>query len=155
MAVATQSRTLIGGFLRSLRANPVRPALELGDDVLSYEELWNYAGKITACLNDLLDASEGVVAILASRSVGAYGGILGILGSGRGYVPLNPKFPLERTLVMLKASGCKTLIVGRECAAIFEELIPRIDCPLNLILPDNGWQPKIGSAVPHRVVGAP
>ena len=47
-----------------------------------YEQLWNYAGKITARLHETLDASEGVVALLASRSVGAYGGILGILGSG-------------------------------------------------------------------------
>lgn len=154
MAVPKQSRSLISGFLRSLCAAPARPALELGDEVLSYEELWNYAGRISACLKDLLEPSEGVVAILANRSVGAYGGILGILGSGRGYVPLNPKFPLERTLVMLKASGCKTLIVGRECASVFEELVPRVSHPLNVILPDTGWQPKISSGVLHRVITA-
>src|SRR5580704_8201161 len=137
MAPPQQSRSLVSGFLRSLLANPSRPALELGELSLSYEQLWNYAGKITACLNHTLDPSEQVVAVLASRSVGAYGGILGVLASGRGYVPLNPKFPLERTLVMLKASGCKTLVVGQECAAALESLLPRVNTPLTLIIPDS------------------
>jgi amino acid adenylation domain-containing protein len=154
MAVPKNSKSLIGGFFRSLCANPGSPALELGNEVLSYEELWNYSGRITACLKGGLEPSEGVVAVLASRSVAAYGGILGILGSGRGYVPLNPKFPLERTLVMLKASGCKTLIVGRECAAVFDELMPRLDQPLKVIVPDADWKPRVGSMVPHCLVTA-
>ena len=154
MAPPKQPRSLISGFFRSLLANPGSPALEIGDDVLTYEQLWNYAGKITACLNGSLDPSEGVVAILANRSVGAYGGILGILGSGRGYCPLNPKFPLERTLTMLKASGCRTLVVGQECAATLESLLPRLDQPLTLIIPDPGWEPTSGSPVKHRVVPA-
>ncbi len=97
MAPPQQSRSLVSGFLRSLLANPGSPALELGELSLSYEQLWDYAGKITARLNDTLDPSEKVVAVLANRSVAAYGGILGVLASGCGYVPLNPKFPLERT----------------------------------------------------------
>jgi amino acid adenylation domain-containing protein len=154
MALPKISRSLISGFVRSLLANPVSPALELGDEMLSYERLWNYGGKITACLNDRLHPSEDVVAVLASRSVGAYGGILGILGSGRGYVPLNPKFPLERTLITLKASGCKTVIVGQECVATLESLLPRLDTPLTLIFPDGGWEPNRQSPAPHRVISA-
>lgn len=147
-----QPRSLIGGFFRSLLANPGSPSLELGELSLTYEQLWNYAGRITASIRDNLAASEKVVAVLANRSVAAYGGILGVLGSGRGYVPLNPKFPLERTLVMLKASGCKTLVVGRECATTLASLLPRLDQPLTLILPDPNWEPEIPA--PHRVISA-
>jgi len=152
MAPPQQSRSLVSGFLHSLLANPGSPALELGELSLSYEQLWNYAGRITACLNNTLDPSEKVVAVLANRSLGAYGGILGVLASGRGYVPLNPKFPLERTLVMLKASGCKTLIVGQECAPTLESLLSRLGTPLTLITPDSGWEPE--SKSPHRVISA-
>ena len=152
MALPKQPRSLVSGFLHSLHANSGAPSLELGDDVLSYEQLWNYAGKITACLQANLDPAEGVVAILASRSIAAYGGILGILGSGRGYCPLNPKFPLDRTLVMLNASGCKTLVVGEECAATLESLLPRLEQPLTLIIPDSGWEPKGGLLVKHRMI---
>jgi amino acid adenylation domain-containing protein len=152
MVSPQQSRSLVSGFLHSLLANPSSPALELGELSLSYEQLWNYAGRITTCLNDTLDPSEKVVAVLANRSVAAYGGILGVLASGRGYVPLNPKFPLERTLIMLKASGCKTLVVGQECAAALESLLPRLDMPLTLVIPDSGWEPV--STSPHRVISA-
>src|SRR5580658_11106883 len=141
MSAPQQPRSLIGGFFRSLLATPGRPALELGELSLSYEQLWNYAGRITAALQDTVAPSEKVVAVLANRSVGAYGGILGVLGSGRGYVPLNPKFPLERTLVMLRASGCTTVIVGEECAETLKSLLPRIDRALTLIIPDAGWRP--------------
>jgi amino acid adenylation domain-containing protein len=154
MASTREAGSLISGFFRSLLANPSSPSLELGEQVLSYEELWNYAGKITAYLKDSLDPSEKVVAILASRSVAAYGGILGILGSGRGYVPLNPKFPLSRTLMMLKASGCRTLVVGQECAAILESLLSHLDMPLTLLVPDPEWQPDSRLLSPHRLVSA-
>ncbi len=156
MAPPPPSRSLISGFFRSLRANPGSPALELGEQSLSYEQLWSYAGRVTACLLDNLDLSEKVVAVLANRSVGAYGGILGILGSGRGYVPLNPKFPLDRTLVMLRASGCKTLIVGEECAPTLEAMLPRLreylDKSLTLIIPDAGWEPDPKLTSSHRVI---
>jgi amino acid adenylation domain-containing protein len=158
MARPQQSRSLISGFLGSLLSNPGSASLELGELSLSYEQLWNYAGKITACLQETADPSEKVVAVLANRSLGAYGGILGVLGSGRGYVPLNPKFPLERTLVMLKASGCRTLVVGRECAATLEALLPRLnedlEKPLTLIISDAGWEADRKLSSSHRVISA-
>jgi amino acid adenylation domain-containing protein len=147
-----QSRSLIGGFFRSLSTDPRHTALELGELSLSYEELWNYSGRVTACLNDISDPSEKVVALLADRSLAAYRGILGILGSGRGYVPLNPKFPVERTFAMLQASGCKTIVVGRECAARLEQLLPRTKQSLKLIIPDDGLLPA--DAAPHQVIPA-
>ncbi|HTS35599.1 MAG TPA: amino acid adenylation domain-containing protein [Candidatus Solibacter sp.] len=133
-------RSLVSGFLRSLSADPARTALKLGDLKLTYEQLWEYAGRITACLTDELGPDEKTVAVLADRSVAAYGGILGVLASGRGYVPLNPKFPIERTLHMLQASGCRTLIVGQECAETLHEVASRSQAPLTVITPDPGWQ---------------
>lgn len=144
----------MSGFFHSLATGGARPALEIGDDALTYEQLWNYAGRVTGRLRETLAPSEDVVALLASRSVAAYGGILGILGSGHGYCPLNPKFPLERTLTMLKASGCKTVIVGRECASTLEALLPRVDQKLTLILPDADWAPTAALAEWHRVIAA-
>lgn len=144
-----QPRTLVSGFLHSLRAYSARPALELGERVLTYEELWDYSGRITSWLQH--SPPENVIAVLASRSIAAYGGILGVLASGRGYVPLNPKFPLERTLTMLNASGCRTLLVGEECADTLRELLPRVSRPLTVISPDASG--PIGENRPHRIIG--
>jgi amino acid adenylation domain-containing protein len=154
MDPAEPPRSLVSGFLRALLAHPGRPALELGELVLSYEQLWNYAGKITACLQDTLEPSEEVVAVLASRSLAAYGGILGVLGAGRGYVPLNPKFPMERTLVMLRASGARTLVVGRECTSVLDSLLPSLDKSMTIIVPDAGWSPEAALISSHRIIPA-
>ena len=150
MAQQELQRSLISGFLRSLRTNPGHKALELGELSLTYDQLWNYAGRVTACLNSILDSQQRVVAVLADRSVGAYGGILGVLGCGRGYVPLNPKFPVERTALMLRASGCGTVVVGKECAETLRELLPRVERSLTLILPDDDWE-TAGNLSGHRV----
>jgi len=139
MAPPQPPRSLISGFFRSLLRSPGSCALEIGETSLSYEQLWNYAGRVTACLKDTLDPAEKIVAVLADRSTAAYGGILGVLGAGRGYVPLNPKFPISRTLAMLRASGCTTVVVGKECAATLDSLLPHIDKPVKLIIPDADW----------------
>jgi len=54
MAPPKQPRSLIS--VSSLVARESgSPSLEIGDDVLTYEQLWNYAGKITTCLKESLD----------------------------------------------------------------------------------------------------
>lgn len=146
--------TLISGFLRSLRAHHNRPALELGEALITYEQLWDYAGRIAACLRERLAPSETVVALLANRSVGAYGGVLGILASGRGYVPLNPKFPLERTLLMLNASGCRTLVVAQECAGTLQAMLPELSQPLTIVSPDAEWEVNSTGFDPHTFINA-
>lgn len=146
-----QPRSLISGFLRSLHAQPNRVALELGEEVLTYAELWERAGRVANSLNGCLDPAEPLAALFASRSVTAYSGVLGILASGRGYVPLNPKFPIERTLSMLSASGCKAVVVGAKCEETLKNLLPRIKQPLIWILPDSTETAGEDFFAPHRL----
>ena len=52
--------------------------------------------------------------VFGNRSETAYTGVLGTLMAGHGYVPLNRAFPVERTLLMLKRSMCRSLVVDSE-----------------------------------------
>ena len=131
-----QRESLISGFFRSLRRGPDRPALELGEQQWSYAQLWSHAGRVAQTLSERIEPSERVVALLAHRSLTAYAGVLGILASGRGYVPLNPKFPLERNLTMLLASGCKSVVAGSECTDTASALLSRLDEGLTWLFPD-------------------
>lgn len=133
-------RSLISGFMDSLRRDPDHIALQIGDDTWTYAQLWELASGLGAALRQCSESSARVVAILADRSVTAYAGILGILATGHGYVPLNPKFPIERTLAMLKASGCGTVIASEECEKTLESLIPLLDVPITWILAGEQWQ---------------
>ena len=130
----TRRGSLLSGFLRSLQRDPEHPALRIGEETLTYAQLWQHASSIVAALTEHSAPSTSLIAILASRSVTAYAGILAILATGRGYVPLNPKFPIERTLAMLKASGCSTVIAGQECTDTVKALLPVLDRPVTYLL---------------------
>ncbi|MDH5570131.1 MAG: AMP-binding protein [Gammaproteobacteria bacterium] len=126
---------IISGFLSSVEKYPDRQALDVESNVLTYKELSNIALNITDVITKF-NSSSDFVSLLAYRSVTAFSGILGILASGKGYVPLNPGFPIERIYNQLELSKSDILIVGRECLDVFVSLLNKIERPLKIILPD-------------------
>jgi amino acid adenylation domain-containing protein len=132
----SQDTGLIAGFDRSAKQFPSRLALVVGNLQLTYLDLQLLAAKIASAVVRHERRSLPLIAILAHRSVVAYAGILGILAAGKGYVPLNAKFPIERTRKMLEFSGCEMLVVGKECFHLLPELLPLMDRRLTLILPE-------------------
>lgn len=131
------SNGLIQGFLRSVARFPGRPALEIGGEVHTYSELHAAAQRIALALRRHDYSQAGVASVLAYRSLTAYSGILGILLLGKGYVPLNPKFPFERSLRMLNLSGADMLVVGPECMEHLKELLQHLDRSFVILMPDS------------------
>ena len=128
-------RNIVNGFLESSERFPWRPALVVDGETITYHALRHKAGELASLLRRTEEGNSPLVAILACRSATAYAGILGALAAGKGYVPLNPKFPVERTRRMLILSGCSEVIVGNECVAHLRELLEGFQQPLTLILP--------------------
>lgn len=127
-------RSLIDGFLESVERFPERAALVVDDKLLSYSDMYHCAGRIASAILRCEQNNSPLAAVWAHRSLAAYAGILGTLLAGKGYVPLNPKLPLERTCRMLSLSGCSILIVGKECLSQLPNLLASMDRPLTVIL---------------------
>ena len=127
---------LIGGFLRSADRFADRKALFVNNEAFTYDALRAEAGRIASAIAEWEPEPYLLAAVFAYRSLAAYSAVLGILASGKGYVPLNPKFPLERTRKMLLLSGCRVLVVGREAFHQLPELLKGIDRNVTVILPD-------------------
>jgi amino acid adenylation domain-containing protein len=136
MTTQNSFRSLLRGFLESAERFPDRTALVVAGESLTYSSLRRLAGRIRSAIVENDDTRSPFVAVWAHRSQTAYAGILGSLGAGKGYVPLNPKFPLGRTCRMLALSGCAVLIVGKECLGQLSGLLASADRPLTLILPE-------------------
>jgi amino acid adenylation domain-containing protein len=155
MTHSTEFRSLIDGFVESASRFPSREALVVDGERLSYFALKGLAAKISsAILRHQQDASP-LVALLAHRSKTAYASVLGILGAGKGYVPLNPKFPIERTRRMLALSGCTMLIAGKEGFQHLPKLLVDVDAPLTVILPDLSHAGGLSADFPqHRFVSS-
>ncbi|MBV8900551.1 MAG: amino acid adenylation domain-containing protein [Verrucomicrobia bacterium] len=148
-------RSLIDGFVQSVNRFPLREALVVDGERLTYLTLQRLAGKIASTILQHEQDGFPLVGLLAHRSKTAYAGVLGILGAGKGYVPLNPKFPIERTRRMLALSGCGMLIAGREGFRHLPELLMDAGRPLTVILPDAFDAGDLSSDFPqHRFVSS-
>jgi len=120
----------------SLNKFPDRTALEVNGERYTYGDLDLILRRIARTILEHDERMNPLVAVFASRSLTAYGGILGILAAGKGYVPLNKNYPAERTRTMLNIAGCDTVIVGLECLSVLETVLPSLDPPKTLILPE-------------------
>jgi amino acid adenylation domain-containing protein len=148
-------KSLSDGFLESANRFPAREALVVDGERLSYLALQRLADKITSTILQHEDGGLPLVALLAHRSKTAYAGILSILGAGKGYVPLNPKFPIDRTRRMLALSGCGMLIAGTEGLQHLPKLLIEVDRPLTVILPDLVDATGLASDFPqHRFIAS-
>jgi amino acid adenylation domain-containing protein len=112
------------------------PALEIAGRTLSYGALLAEAGTLAKALADADCGALGVVGVLGARSLTAYAGALSALLAGRGYVPLNPRFPPDRTASMLAQSGTRALIVGREGLGTLGTLLARSPAPMTVLGPE-------------------
>ena len=127
---------LVNGFLRSVDRFADRPALVVGGQTFTYGLLGIEAARLAHAITTLEPEPYPLAAVFAYRSLSAYSGILGVLAAGKGYVPLNPKFPVERSRRMFLLSGCRVLVVGKEAFPQVAELLRGIDRSLTVLLPD-------------------
>ena len=91
-------------FEKALQQWPARPALRIGTEDRTYGELHDRACAYASWIErEQVGAKR--IAVFARKTFNAYAAILGILRSGRSYVPIHPDHPIERCAAMLRAAG--------------------------------------------------
>ena len=78
------------------------PAVAFRDARLTYGELAERAGRLAGRLCEAGVRRGSLVALYTERSVDLVPGILGILGAGGAYVPIDPAYPSRRVEFMLE-----------------------------------------------------
>ncbi len=101
---------LHGRFEEQAARHPGRPALVAGADTLTYGELEARSNRLARHLGRLGVGAETLVAVCTDRSPQRVVGVLGVLKSGAGYVPLDPGFPAERLALILDDCGAEVLL---------------------------------------------
>ncbi len=94
--------------------DPHRIAVVCGDDALSYRELVEGANRLARALNRHGIGAEDLVGVCLERSVDMVVALLGVLGSGAAYVPLDPRFPRSRLELMLADSTPRAVVTRRD-----------------------------------------
>ncbi len=134
---AFSADTLAQLFCHSARRYAERPALWVDGDFVSYRELQGLAASIAHALTGAGHANgEARCAILGSRGLIDYAGILGAAFARCTYVPLNVRHPAQRLTQVMRDADVQSLIVGRNHLDESRVLLESVSHPLLVLLPD-------------------
>lgn len=129
-------RSLRTGFLRSASERPDAPCLVIKGSTLSYGEVEALARAWAGAIVTALGRPARRVGIFASRSRESYAGVLTALCSGAAFVPLNPRFPVERTREMVRQGELDAIIVDAQGFAQLEEVLHGLAQVPLLLMPE-------------------
>ncbi|WP_072394556.1 Pls/PosA family non-ribosomal peptide synthetase [Hyphomicrobium sp. CS1GBMeth3] len=118
--VSSSYRLLHRHFEAQVAMRPHKTAVEFGDEMLSYADLDAYANQIAHALIARGVQPGDLVTLYLKKSPRLYGAMLGILKAGAGYVPIDPRFPLERIRAVLEDSNSKVVVSERPLAEALE-----------------------------------
>ena len=122
-----------------MERSPDAVAVVFENQQLTYAELNHRANQLAHYLRGLEAGPDKPVGLLVERSLEMAVGLLGILKAGAAYVPLDPAFPVERTLFMLRDAGARVLLTQDSLRAAYPTL------PTKLVCLDGDW-PVIAAA---------
>ncbi|HEX5726434.1 MAG TPA: amino acid adenylation domain-containing protein, partial [Longimicrobiaceae bacterium] len=104
------TRALPALFAEQAARTPDALALTFGEESVTYAELDARANRLAHRLVKLGARPDALVGLCVERSVETVVGILAILKSGAGYLPLDPAYPEDRLAYMLEDSGAPIVV---------------------------------------------
>lgn len=122
---------------------PANRALYVAGQAYSYAELGTLASTMAGFLLDTGRGPVHRIGILANRSLEAFAGILAACWAGVTFVPLNPKYPEDRLVKILRSSSLEALIIDSPSLKV---LTPEVlaACPATILAPAIDTQPLAG-----------
>ncbi len=101
-------------FEEQAERTPEAVAVLADAEQVSYRELNERANQIAHHLRGLGVGPEVVVGVCLERSIEMVAALLGVLKAGGAYLPLDPKYPLERLAWMLEDSNVPLLLTQEQ-----------------------------------------
>ncbi len=113
--------------------------LAASDDTVSltYADLSRLAGRIAAACAAATTDRPGQVAILLRNEARYSAAMLGVLASGRAFVPLNAGHPVERNILIVSHAGVVAIVSAGELASNLRQAVPADIPVLDLDAPGN------------------
>ncbi|MET7878921.1 amino acid adenylation domain-containing protein [Micromonospora profundi] len=99
-------------FEEKVRQHPDRTVAVLGARTCSYAELNRRANRVAHAILARELGHEAVVAVVCERDLDWMAAVVGVLKAGAVYLPIEPHFPADRILTLLRRSGCRLALTG-------------------------------------------
>ena len=133
--VELELRSIVELFEIRAAQNPDAIALKCQQQQLTYTELNQKANQVARYLQTLGVGKQSLVGLYLERSPDMVVGVLGILKTGAGYVPLDRENPPKRLAYILEDSQIKVLLTQNE----LENKLPSTPNDLSLVCLDRDW----------------
>jgi amino acid adenylation domain-containing protein len=112
-------RPLHAAFEEVARTRPDLVAVESGDSASSYGEVNLQADRLASALRARGVGPEGLVGICLPRGTDMVVAVLATLKAGGAFVPLDPRAPVERRLMIARAAGLTAIVAHGDRVAEF------------------------------------
>jgi fengycin family lipopeptide synthetase E len=116
--------SIVDRFDAVVRRFPMRLAVSDAIQSLTYLELASRADRIAAAVIAAINERTGPVAIFHANDVLYAAATLGILAAGRGYVPMDADYPIERNRLIASHAGVATVVTARDLVDQVRSLVP-------------------------------
>ncbi|MGF0309228.1 amino acid adenylation domain-containing protein [Rhodococcus sp. IEGM1428] len=116
-----EDESLISLFEKQVSAAPDAVAVVFGDERVTYRELDVRAEKLVGTLVDAGAGRETLVAIALPRGIELIVGLLAVLKSGAGYLPVDTSLPLDRARFMIEDARPTCVLTDRDGGASYAE----------------------------------
>ncbi|OPY29541.1 MAG: 3-hydroxypropionyl-coenzyme A synthetase [Methanobacterium sp. PtaU1.Bin242] len=110
----SRDKTIHELFEEQVERTPDNIALIYEDEQLTYSELNKKANQIAHILRDKGIKPDSIVGIMLERSPEMIIGLLAVLKAGGAYLPIDPSYPEERIMYILKDSAAKILLTQQK-----------------------------------------
>lgn len=99
-------------FEEQAQINPDAPALILDGEKMTYRQLNSAANRLARYIRKTANGENPIIAIVLERSFDMIIAVIAVLKAGGAYLPVDPKYPLQRISYMLEDSGAELMISG-------------------------------------------
>ena len=131
-------------FAEQVRRQPDHPAVLAADELLSYAQLWERAGRVAWWLHERDARPDDVIGVVVERGARHVVAIYGVLRSGAAYLPIDPGWPPSRIAEVLGRAGVRIVLTQTDLADRVDwpggTQLLRVDQPLR---PAGGDIPEI------------
>lgn len=117
----SNNKTLVELFEQTFEKKKELIAVYDGEVALTFGDLDVYTQRVAAYLEENCDSSEKFVGVFCKRSFHFLVCVIGIMRSGRAYLPFDVKAPNERNKIIFEKSKIKSIL----CEEEFEFKIPQ------------------------------
>lgn len=104
-------------FEEQARRTPDAVAGAFGDDVITFAELDERAGRLATYLRENGVGRDDLVGVHVERSIDLLVCVFGVLKAGGAYLPLDPAFPADRIAFMVEDSRARVILTQGSLAS--------------------------------------